>query len=670
MWLNKAQGKSSLSLASPPTDSDPSPEPTFVANIEEDVLKEDPTSAHGERVYHGYSKPGKASGPLVYAGYCSLDDFAQLKNKGVVVKGAITVCRYGGPFRGLKVRASADAGAVATLIYSDPLEDGQITEANGYKAYPDGPARHKSAVQRGSVQALSFYPGDPGTPEEPSYKNASRLDAEEADSLPKIPSLPLSYSNAAVLLKALKGHGVNTKDLEHDDFRWVGKVPDVDEYWSGPSKNIVTLNNDVSPLEVKPIWNTYSLIPGHIQDEVVVVGNHRDAWEFGAGDPSSGTAAMHELTAGLGELIKKQWRPLRSILLASWDAEEYGLVGSTEFGEDYGAWLREHAVAYFNVDIAAVGSALKVGASPSLAKLLVDTGKSVRDPDAREKTTIQIADVLPLGSGSDFSVFLQHLGIASSDIGNAPSPRNKDAIYHYHSNYDSFHWMKHFGDPSFERITAIAKLLGLATLRTADSIFLPIDVPDYARAIGEYIDHVEKVTLNATTRAQHLDFCRLRASLQEVQHGAARLDRYKKNVLSELHNLLSADKLQPSCKVKHLLFAVQHINSIVRKFEQHFIDPRGLKDRPWYRSLLVGPGRWLGYGATRLPGITEAVTLDDDLNAAEWEIERLDHALRRAAHDLHDVHRGPPGKGRPGRPGPPPSGPSGPSTPLAERPGH
>lgn len=276
VWLNRAQGGSSLKLSPPSTPDNPDPEPSFVANLEEDVIEEDPTSSRGEPVFHGYSKPGAASGPIVYAGLCSIDDFAQLKERGVDVTGAVTLCRYGGPFRGLKVRASALAGAVATLIYSDPLEDGGVTEANGFKPYPEGPARQKNSVQRGSVQGLSFYPGDPGTPNLPSYKNASRLDPELADSLPKIPSLPISFSNAAPLLRALRGSGINTQELEHDQAKWVGQVPGVDEYWSGPSRDVVHVNNDVNSVEVKPIWNTYALIPGHIEDEVVVVGNHRD----------------------------------------------------------------------------------------------------------------------------------------------------------------------------------------------------------------------------------------------------------------------------------------------------------------------------------------------------------------------------------------------------------
>ncbi|PWN18707.1 Zn-dependent exopeptidase [Microstroma glucosiphilum] len=691
VWLNYPKN-SSLSL------SRPGGEVAFTANLSEDVIKEDPTSSQGNQPFHGYSKPGSASGPIVYAGLCTIDDFAALKKKGVKVEGAITLCRYGGPFRGLKVRASADAGAVGTLIYSDPLEDGNVTEANGYKPYPHGPARQPHSVQRGSVQALSFYPGDPGTPGEPSYKNATRLDPEEADSLPKIPSLPISYSNAKPLLEALVGHGVNTAELESKDSLWVGKVPGVEEYWSGPSEMVASMENNMTSIESKAIWNTYAFIPGLISDETVITAVHRDAWTFGGADPSSGTAAMHELVAGLGHLTNEyHWRPMRNILIASWDAEEYGLVGSTEFGEDYAQWLREHAVAYFNTDVAAAGSWLRMGASPSLAQLYRDVAKSVEDPNSKDEASpkLNITKVGPLGSGSDYSVFLQHLGIPSSDIGFAYSARDGDAVYHYHSNYDSFYYMDHFGDPGFKRITTIAKVLGLATWRMSQSLFLQLDVGEYVSVIGEYIDEVQakfnkakrdgplgKGTSRSSGRWQgchHALFkdlksshARLQAATKELYDEKAQVEKELRDLagdhtysasepmsgpglgdavlsdvsstpsdlpseahfsLSRLAELSSSSLPQPS-PLPALLARVASINRSLRLFEQTFISPSGLKDRPWYKSLLVGPGRWRGYGATPLPGLMEAIVLDGDWDEVISEAKRLEEAMRRAGKVL------------------------------------
>lgn len=564
-----------------------------------------------------------------------------------------------------------------------------MTEANGYKPYPHGPARQPHSVQRGSVQALSFYPGDPGTPGEPSYKNATRLDPDEADSLPKIPSLPISYSNAKPLLEALMGHGINTAELETKDALWVGKVPGVEEYWSGPSEIIASMENNMTAIESKPIWNTYAFVPGLVSDETVVTAVHRDAWTFGGADPSSGTAAMHELVAGLGHLTKDlHWRPMRNILIASWDAEEYGLVGSTEFGEDYAQWIREHVVAYFNTDVAAAGSYLKVAASPSLSQLYRDAAKVIEDPNSKDDTNpkLNITQVGPLGSGSDYSVFLQHLGIPSSDLGFAYSAHNGDAVYHYHSNYDSFYYMDHFGDPGFKRITTIAKLLGLVTWRMSQSLFLQLDVAEYVSVIGEYIDEVQS-KLNKAKKdgplgkgrssssgkwqgCHHALFKDLRSSHAKLHAAVKELYEEKTQVEKELRDLAGGHTIADSeaaifsessssaspdlsgeahfslsrlaqlsssprpSPLPALLARVASINRSLRLFEQTFISPSGLKDRPWYKSLLVGPGRWRGYGATPLPGLMEAIVLDGDWDEVIAEAKRLEEAMNRAGKVL------------------------------------
>ncbi|CEH12251.1 Transferrin receptor and related proteins containing the protease-associated (PA) domain [Ceraceosorus bombacis] len=455
-WLNYPVS-SSLNLRK--TDSQ---EAYWQAKLKEDEIDELPKLNWDVPVFHGYSKSGIASGPIVYAALCTKKDFEDLARKGVKVEGAITLCRYGGPFRGLKVRASADNGAVGTLIYSDPAEDNGVTEANGHKPYPDGPARQPSSVQRGSVQALSIAPGDPSTIGFPSYRNASRESPETADSLPTIPSLPISFEDAKALLLAVQGKGVKAAEVGDN---WVGQVPGVEEYWTGPSEDIASLDNQMTDIEqVHDIWNTYAYIPGQIQDEIVMIGNHRDAWTYGAADPSSGTAALHEVVKGLGALRAKGWAPLRSIIVASWDAEEYGLVGSTEATEDYAHFYQQKVVAYLNCDVAVSGPGLSAGASPSLSDLLIKAGAAIIDPDGDGKETLKVEHPRALGSGSDYTGFLQHLGIASTDLGfsggigaaaasDFASPEKAvdrgakfaGPVYHYHSRFDSFPWMEKFG---------------------------------------------------------------------------------------------------------------------------------------------------------------------------------------------------------------------------------
>ncbi len=325
-------------------------EPSFVAELLEDEVPEDKTSKDGRfdvPTFHGFSKNGTATGQLVYGRSCGKQAIDELVEQGVDFNDKIVLCSYGGTFRGLKVEFAARAGAAGVLVYTDPAEDGEITAEAGYLTYPDGPARQPSSVQRGSVQALSLYAGDPLTPHLPAYKNQTRLERDDPSlNVPRIPSLPISYEDALPLLKSLNGHGIKLggkKGHKEGGLEYLGV-----EYWTGPGPDVAHLVNEMDD-KVTAIWNTYAVIPGLISDEVVVLGNHNDAWTLGAGDPNSGTAAVHEVVKGLGELLKTGWKPLRTILLASWDGEEFGLLGSTEFGEDFPEWLKDNTVAYINV---------------------------------------------------------------------------------------------------------------------------------------------------------------------------------------------------------------------------------------------------------------------------------------------------------------------------------
>ncbi|GAA5854899.1 hypothetical protein JCM9279_000191 [Rhodotorula babjevae] len=609
-------------------------EPSFRAKLREDAFPDDdPTSADGVGIWHGFSKNGSARGQLVYASKGAREDYELLEKSGINVKGAVVIVQYGGSFRGLKVKAAAEAGAAACIIYTDLIEDGDIVVSNNHSAYPHGPARAPSSVQRGSAQYLSLYPGDPLTPGAPSYNPdlpdaPARLPRDDpAINVPSIPSLPLSYEDAVPLLRSLNGRGVRLEDGREgkpEGWREGGLGGFGVEYWTGDGEVEVELVNVVED-KITPIWNTYALIPGHVSDEVVVLGNHHDAWTFGAADPSSGTASVHETVRALGALLEKGWKPLRTVLLAAWDAEEYGLIGSTEFGEDFPEWLQEHVVAYLNVDVSVSGSQYQLGASPSLADLLRNVSAQVPDPDVEGKT---LADryggdlhVGPLGSGSDFTVFLQRLGLASANFGMARG--KSDPVYMYHSNYDDFAWQSKYGDPSFERHRAISRVLGLTAVRLADDAVLPINTTAYAVELGKYLDKVATHPL-----AAQLDLSSLYALTHKIQSASTALLAHGAHLASQLS---SGDK-RSAHKAAHSL---RKVNAALRGFERGFLgDEEGLQGRTWYRHLGVAPGRWLGYGATTLPGLAEALTLDGDVDRAKVEVERLEKAFKMILHGL------------------------------------
>lgn len=433
----------------------------FEARLTEDVIEEDPAThdANAILTHHGYSISGNVTAEIIYANYGYLSDFQALDKAGISVKGKIVLVKYGTVFRGLKVRAAEQYGAAGVLIYSDPQDDA-IKATDGYDVYPNGPARQPSSVQRGSVGYLSLYAGDPLTPGYPATKDAKRV---EAYNIPTIPSLPISYQDALPLLKAIEGNGPKASDFGKE---WNGDLNLT--YHIGPSKQKVNFVNDVER-KISPIWNVIGSVPGRLSSEVIVIGNHRDAWNHGAGDPNSGSSALMEVIRGFSELMKEGWQPLRTIVIGSWDAEEIGLVGSTEWGEDRKDWLRRHAVAYLNVDVATTGDVFGAQSSPSLSDFVKSIASDIEDPKTgialREswlKTTQKTSPGLDepevgyLGSGSDFTVFLQHVGIAAVNIGFGPS--KKSPIYHYHSNYDSLYWMAKFGDPGFHYHATTAKV--------------------------------------------------------------------------------------------------------------------------------------------------------------------------------------------------------------------
>ncbi|KAG2200181.1 hypothetical protein INT47_009819 [Mucor saturninus] len=586
----------------------------YEAKLTEDVVDEDETSKDPNAVptFHGYSKNGTATGRVVYANYGRIEDFQYLQDQGIELKGTIALVRYGGSFRGLKVRAAEVFGCVGALVYSDPIDDGPLNKDNSSspaESYPHGPWRSKSSVQRGSVQYLSLIAGDPLTPGYAATENATRIKPEDSPGLAKIPSLPLSWEDALPLLKATQGLGVRK---EQD---WAGGLEEVD-YYSGPTEGDVIMINHIEN-KITPIWNVISRIPGTDEPEkAIILGNHRDAWVYGAVDPSSGSAAMMELARVLGEILKTGWRPRRTIILASWDAEEYGLVGSTEWVEDNKEWLDKEAAVYINVDVAVSGSHFAAEASPSLKRLLYDITALVNDP--RTNTTVFEAwsadtkteenekpHVGILGSGSDFVPFLDHVGIASVNL-------NFEGDYGvYHSNYDSFHWMEKYGDPEFLYHQAMVRVWGLLALRLADSAILPIYPADYTSELGNYIESLTHASAPHT-------FPQLGEALKKLEKTVRRFESKRERLESRISEFESLDRL-PSVLVKRLT----KINHRLANFERGFVDQEGIKGREWFKHVVYAPGLWTGYSGQVFPAIVDSMEVHD--------FEQVRHAEERAA---------------------------------------
>jgi N-acetylated-alpha-linked acidic dipeptidase len=406
---------------------------TYTPTLREDVLEEDPTTSYPNSIptFHGYSFTGNASAGYVYVGRGQQVDFDRLKALGVDLRGKIAIAKYGGPFRGLKVKNAQDQGMIGAVIFSDPGDDGNMTEAKGVAAYPAGGARNPTTVQRGSVQFLSTYPGDPTTPGYVSKPDAVRADRSKI--LPGIPSLPISWAEAQPILQAMNGYGTNGTQVNRTG--WVGAIPGVTYSTGAGSPASLSMSNVMNDT-YGTIWNVVGIINGTNQDEVVLVGNHRDAWivggaadpNSGSADPNSGSAVLIELAKAFGKLTATGWKPTRTVVLCSWDAEEYGLVGSTEWMEEYIPWLKTAAVSYLNIDVAVSGPIPDIAATPDMHAIAINLMKKVVYP-YRGSTNLTLYDVWMheggepgiLGSGSDYTAFL-HRGIAAIDMGAGGGP--------------------------------------------------------------------------------------------------------------------------------------------------------------------------------------------------------------------------------------------------------
>lgn len=640
--------QSSLSLVNKSTHSI-----LFQASLKEDVLKEDPTTGNSDSVpvFHGYSANGSASGQFVYVNYGRKEDFDKLEELGIDIKGRIALVRYTKIFRGLKVKHAQDRGAIAVVIFSDPTTDFGVDFAHGLKPYPEGPARNPSSVERGSVGYLPFAPGDPTTPGYPSKKNARRKDPY--DLIPSIPSIPISYADAIPILKELNGKGPCPKDF---DVTWGGILEGV-SYNIGPSDNLLKLDNN-QDYAIRPIYNVIGRIDGIIPGQAVVIGNHRDAWvSGGAGDPNSGSAVLLSLAKALGELKKQGWRPLRTIILASWDGEEYALLGSTEWGEDHATYLQKNVVAYINLDMAVSGSYFKAGASPSLNEILREVTQNVSYPlggtvyDHWKKSSDN--KINTLGTGSDYTVFLDHLGIASVDFAFKSGPG--DPVYHYHSNYDSFHWISQI-DPDFALHATVSKLLTLLSLSLADRLILNFQFEEYGKVLKSGLDDILKKhkleDLKVPYTFSHNEDCKWYDQECHKRHerkGHHNQDKFKdhpckattnKEHLKCLKDTLDRfiiagkaadektaelrflfEKEYPWYKFFHkiaLLAKIEIANVKSMYLERIFLSDHGLDHRPWYKHILFAPNRYLGYGGTVFPGILEALEDGSSAKFIQW----------------------------------------------------
>ena len=467
------------------------PELAWEARIEEELAYPKDFEAKQTMVFHGHSKSGNVTGPLIYANYGSREDFKKLADSGIDFKGSIVLVRYYGSQgdRAMKVKAAALAGAAGCIIYSDPAEDGF---RKGLE-YPEGRYMPKDGVQRGSVGLSNWIVGDVLSPGYASLPGEKRRDSKDNNpGLQTIPSIPLAWRDAQKLLQALKGHGKKISDAEA-----IGGVPDV-EWWTGDSKSpIVHLMNEQIEKDREPIYNVLGRITGIEQPEKsIIVGNHRDAWCFGAADPGSGSAVMLEVIRVLGELVQAGWRPLRTIEFASWDGEEYNMIGSTEHVEARIADIRRDGFAYLNVDVAVTGNDLDAE-GPIFESALYNVAGQVMDP-TRNKTFREIWDnkkytLNGLGSGSDYVAFQDLAGTSSLDM------TFRGPAFPYHSCYDNFEWMTKYGDPGFQYHRALAQILALLILDMADKPLLPFDFNVYAREIKKYVADLEK---HITTQQQ------------------------------------------------------------------------------------------------------------------------------------------------------------------------
>ncbi len=622
----------------------------FVANLDETAIDVDPTSNQKDEQlppYVAYSADGDVTGPLVFVNQGIPADYEELERRGISVKGAIVIAKYGGSWRGIKPKVAAEHGAIGCIIYSDPGNDGYF----GGDVFPNGPMRPSQGVQRGSVADMPTYPGDPMTPGIGAVKGAKRLPLDQVPTITKIPTLPISYGNAQPLLAALGGQVAPSS--------WRGGLPITYRFGPGPT---------MVHLKVKSDWNTRTLynviakLPGSTEaDQWIIRGNHHDAWVNGAQDPISGLVAELEEARALGQLVRQGWKPKRTIVYAAWDGEEPGLIGSTEWVETHADELAKKAVAYINTDSNGRGF-VSVEGSHTLENFINSVQKNVEDPESKvsvwkraqaraiESGTAEVQKdawnredlrIDALGSGSDYSPFLQHLGIAALNVGFG----GEDQGGIYHSVYDDFYWFTHFSDSSFVYGRALAQTTGIAVMRLANADLLPFRFSNLAETARGYATELQKLRetrndqITGVNRAIDAGVYAVTSDPRAPRIAPARKTAPPKfnftPLLSALDSLDGAAKRYDAAATavgagngRTASFA--SVNNRLLQAERALTSMEGLKGRPWYRHLLYAPGFYTGYGVKTMPAAREAIE-QGQWSDVDTEIRRIAAALTREA---------------------------------------
>lgn len=595
----------------------------YVAKLKEPVLSEDADSGDENQlpVYNAYSGEGDVTAQLVYVNYGVPADYEVLARLGIDVKGKIVIARYGGSWRGIKPKVAYEHGAVGCLIYSDPKDDGYYQG----DVYPKGAWRPEFGAQRGSVMDMPIHPGDPLTPGIGATKDAKRLSREEAKTILKIPVLPISYGDALPLLKSLSGQVVPDN--------WRGALPVT--YHTGPGPASVHLKASFD-WKLVTLYNVIAKIEGSaFPDEWIIRGNHHDAWVNGADDPVSGMVTVLEEARIFGELLKQGWRPKRTIIFCAWDGEEQGLLGSTEWVEHHAEELKQKAVAYINSDSTSKGW-FGASGSHSLEHFINDVARSVNDPkrkktlwDAMHERRMEQARgddernelrkradlrISALGSGSDYTAFIDHLGIASLNIGFG----GESGGGIYHSVYDSIAWYLKHSDGTFEYGRTLVQAAGTATMRLADAQVLPFEFTNLAETVNAYVDELAKLP------KQNVDLAPLRTASNQLQRAADNYDRVVRS--------------KPGIGATLSTVQLKTLNALLYQSERKLLSSAGLPRRPWFKHQIYAPGFYTGYGVKTLPGVREALEQKNWVEANE-QVKIVSQTLEGMAAQVNEAAR-------------------------------
>ena len=600
----------------------------YVAKLQEPPVDADPDSADAGQLpsFNAYSADGDVTADLVYVNYGIPEDYEQLAKLNVDVKGKIVIARYGAGWRGIKPKVAYEHGAIGCLIYSDPRDDGYYAG----DVYPGGPYRPEFGAQRGSVMDMPIHAGDPLTPGWGSEAGGRKNRIEDSQTILKIPVLPISYGDAAPILRQLKGKVVPNE--------WKGALPFTYHVGPGPARVHMNLRFE---WKNRPLYNVMARIPGTTRpDEWIIFGNHHDAWVSGADDPISGASSLMETARGLGELLKTGWRPSRTIVLALWDGEEWGLLGSTEWAEKHDAELKQKAAVYINTDGTGKGW-LNAGGSHGLQQFMSEAAKDVMDPrtgkpvfeEARRRAILGEPEenkkaaesdpslrLAPLGSGSDFTPFLQHLTLSALSLGfGGESPGGV-----YHSAYDTIKWYQTFSDTDYSYGRTLSQLTGTLVLRLAEAPVLPFQYSDTADTLMRYVVELEK--LADTKKDSKVDMKPVRAAVEALKTAGQNFEKAYASVGRSNSQALLAKK------------ELQQLNKLLLTSEQKLGNSDGLPRRDWFKHQIYAPGFYTGYGVKTMPQIREGLE-EGRFTEAQGGVRTVSAAVNALAAQVSEAAR-------------------------------